>query len=331
MGVTKFTYTRQDATKAWDISDLVTEISWATDLDFSAGTLEFSALDYGGDFKAHIGDFIDFQWNGQPVYKGRTFKVALDSKEKFNVLTYDNLRYLKNEDVLVFPISSCQERFETVMQRLADYPYKSVGSDTYKLPEKVYDGNTYFDMLGESFKQNRAATGVQYFVRDNYGTVEFLCAGANTQTDLLLGDSSMTMDWSFERSSDESYNVIKVVRENDTEGEEERKTYTIQTANSDEFIRRFGKLQKIERASDNKANEAQLQAQAEQLLSQLQDEKRNFTFTALGDLRMRAGTGFWFEAAALDAIGLKRSKVIAENVTHHFGTKWTMDVTGRFI
>ncbi|MDR0300614.1 MAG: hypothetical protein LBI13_11150 [Streptococcaceae bacterium] len=340
MTVTRFNYVRHDGKGSWDISELVSEITWNTDINYSAGSLDFKALDYGGSWKAHGGDYIDFQWNNQPVFKGRTFRETIDGHQTFSVLAYDNTRYLKNEDIIVFPANSAQERFQTIMQRL-NLPYKSVGSTTRKLPELVCDGNTYFDMLKQSFELVYSQTAgslwgrEQFFVWDNYGVVELRAVDYNTRTDILFKDASSVSDWSFERSYDDSYNVVKVLWESDDEKKKQRKIFTAQDKNpnaAENFINRYGTLQKIEKANDNKANDAQLQAQAEAKLSELLQETREFSFTALGDIRIRAGSVAWFQSDALAGIGLTgNQRFVAESVSHKFGTEWTMQVKGRFL
>lgn len=333
--ITKFTIQKYDYSKNWDVTALCKDVvDWSTDMNFSAGSLDFSLIEVDEGFTPSNGDMVEFQWDNQKIFKGKIFKVDYDSSEVFHCLAYDQLRYLKSEDTIVFPVTTGQQRFERIMQ-INQLHYKVVSNQTHKLAPEVFDGNTYFDMISTSLAKVKTATGNEYFLRDNYGTVEFVRAtskssmgNSNTQTTLLLGDNSNMTSWNFDRNIEELYNVVKVVKEN--KDNNDRSTYTTKTANSNASVEKFGRLQKVEKA-ENDANSSQMQNQATQKLAELNVENRTFKCAAIGDLRIKAGNVFWIYIKSLNDIGIGQRQVVATNVTHHFENNWTMDIEGRIV
>ncbi len=336
MTITNFTVSRVTPntaiTTVYDIAQMVSKIQWVTDMNFSAGQLNFYIKNASG-FKLQLGDMIDFHWDNTKVFHGRVFDIQYDRTEVFQVLAYDSMRFLKNEDTLVFPVATARQRFERIMQTFGAsgsnlaIPYHSVSDDGYKLPAEVCDGKTYWDMISSAINTVEQATNQEYFLRANYDTVEFVGA-KDTQTNILLGDNSLVGDFTFELNLDNLYNAVKVVR-SDSQANN-RTSYTTQEAAAANSIDLYGKLQKVESADSNE-NSAQMQAKATALLAQLNRVQDIITLTgAVGNINIRAGQRFFLYMDKLNNIGYGQQEAIADTVTHYFDAAWTMDVKGRW-
>jgi hypothetical protein len=334
--ITKFTITNKGAGIEWDVKELINDVVvWKTDKDYAAGTLDFKIYTghsaYNLGFNPTNGDIIEFHWDNRKIFYGRIFKHSTDETNVFRCLAYDNLRYLKNEGVLVFPVSTGSERFVRIMQTL-ELNYRQNNLAVAKLDAKVYDGQTYFSMLQDALNEtNQITSDGDFFMRANYDVIELMQV-YSTQTTLLIEEKGRLSQWTYERNADELYNMVKVIKEDENEGE--RTTFTTNEASSQASINQFGLLSKVEKA-DTDMNSAQMQEKAQKLLNQLSKEKQTLDITAAGTFHengtnFRAGDRFWINIPhPLVKAAIKSNEILSQSVTHHFSnTNWIMDIKG---
>lgn len=316
MTITKFNiYNQKEGHDAINI--LGDSIDWTTDMKFNPGELNFS-LKFDGQFEPKFGDAVAFAWSGVNVFFGYIFKIGYTKEGDFAITAYDKMRYLKNQDTIVWGVSTASERFEHCVKAMGiGSAYKVLDSAAAKLPARLDDGKTYFDMIQTAIEDEQRQSGNRYFIRGNWDTVEFLWTG-RTYTGLVIGDQSLAQGWSYDASIDEAANVIKVVQKKDD------KIQQTATATGD-TINSWGRLQRIENADEND-NAAQMQSKADNLLKQYNRIDKSLQVSAIGNLEIRAGTNFVLDISALRAVGIGRSQVFAEKVTHHFGQDWSMDI-----
>ncbi|MGN1293678.1 XkdQ/YqbQ family protein [Weissella soli] len=327
MTVTYFKIAKHHGDNPWDVSKIATDIQWTTDIDFSAGELKFTLLEVNEGFFPANGDAVSFQWDGNKVFYGFIFSIDYKSDETVSITAYDRLRYLKNEDYIVWPVGSSLQRFKTIMGRIGA-PYKVVTNNTFKLPAEVSDGKTYFDMLKSSIDSTLTKTGNRYFIRDNYGTIEYLRATAvdkntylPTKSNLIIGDKSLLTEFTLSKSIDDAFNAIKLVREDDS-NKKRKVTYKTDTGPS---VSQWGRLQHVEKA-DTKLNSSQMETKAKQLLRQYNRETKTLSLSAIGDMSVRAGSRFYISIQDLRDIGIGTREVLATKVTHDFQSNWTMSI-----
>lgn len=328
MTVTYFKIAHRDLSSPWDVSRIATNIQWTTDIDFAAGELKFTLLEINEGFFPHNGDAVSFQWDGNKTFFGYIFSYSYKSDETIEITAYDRLRYLKNQDTILWPVGTALQRFNAVMGRISA-PHQNLSNNAIKLPAEVADGKTYFDMLKSAFDSTYSRSGHRYIIRDNYGMVQLLrVVGSGnvnfpSKTNLVLGDNSLLTDFTFEKSIDELYNVVKLIKE--TENKQKRTVYTTKTAASTSSRKKFGTLQIVEKA-DEKLNASQMQAKANQFLRQYNKEKMTLSLNAIGNNSLRAGSRFYISIQSLRDIGIGTREVLATKVTHDFSDNWTMSL-----
>ncbi|MGX6988580.1 hypothetical protein C5L23_000383 [Leuconostoc fallax] len=344
MTISKFIIKRRTTNDSWDVRSLVLPPKWTTDTTYEAGELSFELLMIDNTFIPQMGDAVYFGWNGNNVFMGYIFSAEYSKDNKtISCVAYDKLRYLKNQDSIVWPVSTLSQRFERVT-KAAGITHKVVNNSTYKLKTEVADQKTYFEMLQTGIENVLSATGTRYYIRDNYGTVELLKA-QQTQTDLILGDASLLTDFNYTQSIDQSANTVKVIREDKhskkrkvvTYDEKTKKkktktettswtTTTVKHADSADHIKQWGRLQIVEKA-DNDMNDAQMLTKAKQLLREKNKISQTLKVTAIGLLGIRAGTSFYFRSQELKTFGFGQKLVFPTKVTHTFDPNdWTMDI-----
>lgn len=336
--ITKFTISRRHAGDTWDVSQLVNNVKWVTDLNFAAGTLTFNLL-FDESFYPQDGDVVEFQWDEQKIFYGYIFKVSFKENKKLSITAYDKTRYLKNEDSLVWPISTISDRFDTVC-KMAEISHKVVNGSSYKLPAEVADSKTYFDMLKSSIDKTQKATNQMYYIFANYDVVELRKAPYN-ELNIIVGDQSLLTGFSFEKSIEDAANSVRIIKKNqaesqqtsstavstDTEssGDDPDNTSFSYTDSSASNVQDWGKLQTVENAKD-KANDAQMKERADELLKEKNRETYTLSLTCLGDVSLIAGNSVNINISDLSKAGFWINNTAIMKATHNFGTAYTCDL-----
>lgn len=334
--ITKFTIGRRHSGDTWDVSNLVSNIKWVTDLNFAAGTFTFDLL-FDDEFYPQSGDVVEFQWDEKKIFYGYIFKTSFKNDKKFSITAYDKLRYLKNQDSLVWPISTISQRFDTVC-KMAEISHKVVNGSDYKLPAEVADSKTYFDMLKSSIDKTQKATNQMYYVFANYDVVELRKAPYNS-LNIIVGDQSLLTGFSFEKSIDEAANSVRIVKKNQAESQQTSSTSTDEESSGDDpnktsfnytdssniNVRDWGKLQIVENAKD-KANDAQMKQRADELLKEKNRETYTLSLTCLGDTSLIAGNAVNIQISDLSKAGFWINNTAIMKATHNFSSDYTCDL-----
>lgn len=318
-GPTKFYIWDQSAKVQRDFSGNVHDIDYTTDLN-AATQLTFTVMRGDFEFIPHNGDQVVFEWNGIKIFTGWIFKRTLTETEDWSIVAYANSRYLKGTGTYVWPTSSSSDRFERIMRDLK-LPYKVVDKNGHKVKEEVTDGTTFFDMINQPIQSTLLAKGNRYMIYDEPdGTVKHINVDS-LSTNLVLGNAANLSTFKFEASIEETSNIIQVVHEDG-----KTKKREMRVARDNNSIDRWGPLFHSENESGD-VNSAQLQSKADALLRKLNKEQKSLSLVALGDTKFRAGISFLVSVGALAGVGVPyNQRVLATSVTHHFDTKWTMDL-----
>jgi len=303
----------------FDISEVVSPLRWTTGLDSQPGKLEFSIIDVNNMF-LRSGDTIEVKADGKNLFKGKVFVRKKKKESLWQITAYDNLRYLKNEDTIVFGAGTASSRFTKICQTQG-VPYKVLDSSSYNCAAVIQDNKTYFTMIDEAIQETRTGNYMRYGIRDNYGTVEFFALNRFI-TKLVLGDQSLVTDYSYEASVDNAYNAIKVIRE-----DKDNETREVYTATHSGNIEKWGKLQMVENVSDADLNSAQLKQQAADLLTEHNVETKTLSLDCVGSLDIQAGCSF-----VLRSVDLQKDKIANDSLalvtgcTHTLGAIHTMSL-----
>lgn len=305
--------------KQYDLSEIVGDVVWTTGLDSQPGTFVFTMLTDPSVF-LQAGDIIECHADNKKLFKGKVFRRQKDKEAKWQVTAYDNMRYLKNEDTLLFDASSSSTRFKKICQT-QNVPYKILQASTYNCTPVIEDKHTYFAMLQSAFDETRQGFGLRYAVWDNFGTLEHFDLNAKI-TKLVIGDESLLLNYDYEASIDEAYNAVKVMREDKDKNKRE-----IYSAKHDGNIAKWGRLQLVETISDADLNSSQLQKQANDLLKAHNVEAKTLTLEAVGSLDIRAGNSFILRLADLQKDGVgKDSLALVTKCRHALGSAHVMDL-----
>jgi hypothetical protein len=253
-------------------------VVWDVDRFGNAGRLTFSVINDEG-LEIQEGDPVRFKVDGVTVFYGFTFRTRV-TQDTVQVTAYDQLRYLKNKDTMVYKGITA----DALIRRIASEFNLRTGTlapTGYTIPPRVEDNQTLADMIKNALDltlQNSKRLFVLYDV-----------AGQITLTDIeamrldLLLDGETGEGYELDTSIDGStYNKIKLVRPNETTGL--RDVFITQDSGN---INKWGVLQYYDTLKDGENGKAK----ADALLELLNRPERAFTAkNILGDLRVRGGS-----------------------------------------
>lgn len=297
----------------YEISELVTSVSYTDKLNDGCSKLEFSYID--DDLIIKNGNVVRFKYDNANIFYGYVFKVSGNKGKEITVTAYDQLRYCKAKDTIVVK----NDTVTTLVNKMCNYfnLRKGILTDTkYKLPVSVQDDKTWLDIIYTAISDTLMNTGKWYCLRDEFGSLAIRDLEDLT-LNLILGDESLVYDYEYEKSiDDEFYNQIKIVSDNEKTGK--RDVYIAKDSNS---IEKYGLLQYFEVLGKN-VNPSQAKLKADTLLKLYNREVETLELECLGDVRVRAGNSFYGQ---IEDISLNK-RLIVKSVTHEFVPVHTMSL-----
>lgn len=301
------------AGQAWDMSEVVTDVTLETFLTGTAGRAKISYLDERGEIVLPEGALVSVVVDSVQMFMGWTVETSESNGNGLTQITaYDQLFYLKNKDTYVFSGLTADQVFAKICQDF-QLKYRIVNPSSYVIPTKIHDDLSLSEIIDFGLDQTLINTGKWYFIRDNYGTLEFIDL-ATQLTNVIIGESSLLSDYNYSRSiKDDTYNQIKLVREN--QETQKRDVYLFRDTNT---IQAWGILQYYEKV-DEEANPAQIESRGDMLLKVKNRPTQKLKLPCIGDTRLVAGKGFQVNVPKLARFGLAAgSSVFITNATHKF-------------
>lgn len=301
----------------YDVSDISEEIEVSQSVDGDAGKLKcVLQKDPNNLLKIANGSIISFLVNGKGFFFGYVFKIGTDADANYEITAYDQLRYLKNSDVIVTKNMTASNIFRMVCKKY-NLKYKIKVPTKYKPEAYVHDNKTLYNVIKRGMDLASINDKKQYYIADRFGRINWSEYGVE-KTNIILGDGSMTTSYTYEKTiDDDTYNQIKLYREDKDKGK--RDVWIVKDSNN---IKRWGILQYLKKA-DNDANASQIKQTAKNLLKVKNSETETLKIEGEGITELVAGRGLKF---VLKREGINKWMWIKSS-THTF-TKYshTMDL-----
>ncbi|MGL4875183.1 MAG: XkdQ/YqbQ family protein [Clostridium sp.] len=298
--------------KAYEIADLVEEISIAEFMEESPGKLTLTANNIlNGDYITE-GSPLSLKVNGKGVFFGYAFKIEKNKNKELKITAYDQKRYLKFKDTYVLQGLTASQIFSKVC---VDYNIKNkvVAKSNYVLPDKIEDNKNLYEIIQNALDKVLIDKKEWLFIRDNFGTLELLSV-SDEKTTLAIGDESLLNEYDYSSSiDDETYNQVKLIKEN--KKTKKREIYIVKDSKN---IKKWGTLQYFDKV-DEKMNEAQIKQKAEQLLKFYNKPKKTLKLECIGDFRVRAGSGIVLLIDDLKTDVPYNKYAVVLEVTHKIG------------
>ena len=296
-------------------------VEWTTERKGTPGKLTFKVL------KDEILDFsegspVSMRENGDEIFFGFVFRQQRSKDQIITVTAYDQLRYLKNKDTIVYENKTADQLLQIIA---SDYNL-NVGileNTKYIIGSRVEENTTLFDMVQNALDLTLTNTGEMFVLYDDFGRLNLknlssMAVGGPEA--YLMVDEETGENFEYTSSIDDTYNRIKLTYDNESTGK--REVYIAQDSGN---INRWGVLQHFDTLKKGENG----QAKADALLNLYNKKTRNLKLTnVLGDNRVRAGSMI---VVNLDLGDTKlRNLMLVESCRHTYGENehW-MDLTLR--
>lgn len=259
-------------------------IEWTTERRGSPGKLTFNVVP-DDIISFSEGSAVRLRINEEKIFFGFVFTQKRNKDNIISVTAYDQLRYLKNKDTIVYENKTASQ----LIRMIAGDFSLNVGTleDTgYIIPSRVEDNTSLFDMIENALDltlQNRKEMFVLY---DDFGKLTLRNISSmyvGKPGAYLMIDEETGENFDYTSSIDtNTYNKIKLTYENEDTGK--RDVYIAQDSGN---MNKWGVLQYYDKLSKGENG----QAKADALLRLYNSKTRNLKITnAIGDARVRAGS-----------------------------------------
>lgn len=297
-------------------------IEWTTERKGSPGKLTFKVLkDELLDFSE--GSAVSMRENGDEIFFGFVFRQQRSKDQIITVTAYDQLRYLKNKDTIVYENKTADQFLQMIA---ADYNLNvgTLENTNYIIASRVEENTSLFEMIQNALDLTLTNTGEMFVLYDDFGRLNLKNLSSmtvGTQGAYLMVDEETGENFECTSSIDENtYNRIKLTYDN--EGTGTREVYIAQDSGN---INKWGILQYFDTLKKGENG----QAKADALLKLYNQKTRNLKLTnVLGDNRVRAGSMIVVNLDLGD-VNLKNFMLV-ESCRHTYGENehW-MDLTLR--
>lgn len=270
----------------WDISGIVSDISWKTARSGKPSTLELTLVDSGiyqhPKFGISNGDIIQFSKDHVDVFYGFVFSIDTGSDQEIKLTAYDQIRYLLGNGSYVLQDVTASDVIQKITK---DYGLQTgvLEATEYRIPSLIEDDKRLLDIIMGAIGSELQYKGRLMAFYDDFGKLT-LRKPESMLLNLVLGAGHYLYDYSLKKSIDEdTYNTIFLYKDNEKSGK--RDFFPV---SDKENVKRWGILHLYQKA-DDKANTAQIQEKANNLLKMHNREKFSLSVQAIGDIRVRAG------------------------------------------
>lgn len=278
------------------------------------GKLTFTAK-HDKKYKIVEGNAVTVSVDGTNFFFGYIFTRQISKDGMMQYTAYDQLRYLKNKDTMIYKKKSADE----VIRKIADKFGLRCGklTDTSYKRSAIEDDTTLFDIIQNILDETLMVKNKVYVLYDKVGKLTLSNVSA-MKVNTCLVDAETGQDFTYKTTIDDGvYNQIKLIYENKEKG-----TYDLYMTKHSEKINKWGVLQYVEKI-DN-PDIGKLKAKA--LLKLYNRKQRALTVSGvIGNKEVRGGS---LVPVILDLQDIKVANyMLVEKVTHTFNNRQhTMDL-----
>lgn len=299
--------------KIYEISELITSVSYTDKLNDGCSKLEFSYIN--DSLVIENGSIVRFKYDGVNIFYGYVFKHEHSKGKEVTITAYDQLRYCKAKDTF----SAVKDTVTSLTKKMCKYFMLNTGylEDTkFVLPTTVYSDQTWIDIIYTAIGDTLMSTGRKYCLRDEFGSIAIRDI-ENLYLDMLLGDESLCYDFDYVKSIDDNFYNKIVIR---VPGNKEKASQFV-LVGDEKSISKYGLMQYYETA-DEKANVSQVKTMAKELLSLYNHEAETLKLKCLGVTGVRAGMLLYVKIADVKV----DKPLVVKSITHDFIPIHTMDI-----
>lgn len=231
-------------------SDKLYEINISDGLEITwerkgvAGKCTFTIVQEEADYiEFEEGDSVRVRISQTWMFYGFIFTKNRSSDGSIKVTCYDQLRYLKVKESVVFVNKSVGE----IVNMIANDRNLNKGTirdSKYKIPSLTKENASYFDIIMQAIEMTTQATGEIFILYDRFGKLT-LCPLEHMNRNVII-DATVIGDYDYESTIDkQTYNMVRVGYKSQKDGSTVYQTYS-----DKKNIDKWGMLQLTEKADN---------------------------------------------------------------------------------
>ncbi|WP_337980655.1 XkdQ/YqbQ family protein [Lysinibacillus sp. JNUCC-52] len=263
----------------------VTSLSWKTEKTGKASELTVNLLNPNPlENKIVSGAIVRVIDGKHKVFYGYSFKAGFGKDSDFNIIAYDQLKYLMYEDTFVIPSMLAEKAIERICS-IANLQLISVAKTGFTTPGMVEEDKKALDVIMKCIDSAIVATNQSFVFMDEFGSLGLHNINdlVIPPTDFYIGEESLLYDYDYSVSIEDSYNRVKLVL--DDKETSKRRVFIAQDSSN---IAKWGQLQYYKKVDEN-MTPSQIESLLNVLLTVHNTEKKELSLKCLGDWRVRAG------------------------------------------
>ncbi|MCL2461899.1 MAG: hydrolase, partial [Defluviitaleaceae bacterium] len=185
----------------------------------SPAKLEFSVMRHEG-LAFYEGNQVALTVKGVPMFCGYVFKKKRKKDQLIQVTAYDQLRYLKNKDTLVYENKTASQ---VITMLAADYKLKTgpIADTGYVIPCRSEDMQTLMDIMYNALDLTLINAGELYVLYDDFGALT-LKNIRDMRLNVVISSRYKMIDFDYATDIDQdTANRVKLVKDNNDTGRRE--------------------------------------------------------------------------------------------------------------
>lgn len=304
----------------YNITSIVSKATITFKRTGSCGSLQLECVK-GDPFSQKIdfenGDIIQLYIDDVGRFFGYIFKVENKHNEgKFTITVYDQIKYLLHNATYSFVNKKASDIIKLIAQEFK-LRIGEIADTQFVIPKLLEDNKKLLDIIYESLYLTSDNGGGQFCLYDDFGYLTLKPLNA-MKTEYVLSGSTHISSVTYNKDIENSYNIIKLVRDNKDAGNRDAFQYQ-----NTELINKWGMLQYFD-VVDEGLNDAQIEQQLQAIYALKGKEKKTLAIKCIGEF-VRAGESI---AILLEDLEIQQYFVIDE-VKHTFegGNVHNMDIT----
>lgn len=294
---------------AFDMSELVSSVTWSGRKGAAARTLAVTFIDDDGYGHDRTGIDVEedsrciFSWKGTELFRGKFMKQEQSLKKTMPVTAYDNGIYLaNNKDTFNYTDTKASDVFVDCCKRFG-IPYGAVADTVYRIPELPKPKTTAWDAICDALSLTYQASGIRFYP---------LCVGDEMR---LLERRQNILQWVIETGVNlTDYKLTKSIEKLKTRIKLLSKEGTVLAEAIDSALEaKHGIFQDVEQIKDE-MTQAQLNELVKATLEENNKPERALSVSALGLPEVITGIGVFIIIKELD---ISKTYYVEED-THTF-------------
>jgi hypothetical protein len=286
----------------YDITNLVTDITWSGDINTYSRTLSLSVMNTEDMekrlIKFDVGHMVFFYVDNKEVFRGYLFKLDMGSDGKETLTCYDMLIYTaKNSDTMLIKNKTASE-IVTMLCKKYDMPIGKIQSTGYKISKKLCENQTLDSIIKDALDETKANTnGKGYRLYSEKGKVNLVGRYGAAQTSISVNN---LISASKEKSIEDLKNKVMVTK-GSLESDSEVK-FASETVTDTASTKKYGTMQHVEQVDDTDST-SKMKAKAKSLLKDLSQPTQTLSIEFIGDVSCVTGNIIHIQNNLIDAKG----------------------------